>query len=342
VTGAPHHTHCVRMIRHEDLGEGSVMTTGSQAECEAYVLAYSVHPHCSAFVEPYIDPWWEAFQVGDAYGSGFEMRDEAFAEANNDGLTYRPHGLGPPHEAGQTTDDTQMAAAVWDVVYRNETDGMWTPTLMDFSQAFCDEFAFAPAAGYGSRMQGWLRALATEKGVGGRGLIFASRQGIYGKEWGFTEDRLRDSCGACMRAIPCGFASSAENVVAYATTQARVTHHHPDSIDAAVLIGLAAYDPDRLDDACDFVDWQRGDAWHPSEWKRQSTSGKMIALAAMGLLHRHQSLHELLIESVKLGGDVDTLAALTLGIGALDPGRWKNDLPDALRTGLRRYTPSPA
>jgi len=273
-----------------------------------------------------MEPWLEAFMIGDAYGSGFEMKPPEYVAEFNDGLTYRQHGLDPTHRPGMPTDDTQMTMAVQDVMQ----DGWASALPISYARAFCKAYAAAPAPGYGRRMRENLEA-AIRAEAPGAALMLACQGGLA--------SGVFDTCGAAMRALPCAVSrSSGDNsdVACSAVVQARSTHHHPDSIDAAIAVALAAWVPLRLDVATDFVEWPSPSKWTPGQWERGTTRGKDIVQAALGLLVRHDSLHRLLIESVALGGDVDTLAALCLGIGALAPKRWKNDLPQALRDGLVR------
>lgn len=286
-----------------------------------------------------IEPWLLAFMVGDAYGAGFEMQDEAFVRANNDGLTYRVHGLDTNHRPGMTTDDTQMTLAVQRTL---EKPGMvdssrtghapvWMPK--DFAQTFLDFYRFAPAPGYGSRM----REIFSDEDIdSGETIVDQCR-------WG-----TKDTCGAAMRAIPCGMKGrSVAETIYLATTQARATHHNPDSIDAAIVVALTVYasrelfvpgiGPGWMDWAPKFVGWRNPFQWDPKDWPRGTSSGKHVVQAALGLLCRYGqrgTLHELLVHSVALGGDVDTLAALVLGIGVL--AKIPNDLPDELLKGLIR------
>jgi ADP-ribosylglycohydrolase len=264
-----------------------------------------------------IEPWLTNFMVGDAYGAGFEFAPREQIERFNDGITYRKHGLDPHHKPGGTTDDTQMTFAVKHIV----DIGLGTRAV-SFANEFCEVYKNHPAPAYGSRMQELLPE-AAKRPEPGKFLMESCRS--LGK----------DKCGAAMRAIPCGSnQGDFYGVVLSAITQARVTHHHPDSIDAAVLIALAAFqpDPDGWRAAAHYVGWPSPEIWNRETWDRSTTRGKDIAQAVLGLLWRLDTLHELLVGAVALGGDVDTVAALCLGLGTL-AGR-KDDLSPRLREGL--------
>jgi len=274
-----------------------------------------------------VPEWLLAFMVGDAYGAGFEMRPLSFVTENNDGLAYRVHGLDRNHRPGGTTDDTQMTLAVM------KTEFWWRS--VDFADEFVAEYKFDPAPGYGGRMRAVLPEAARSV-TPGLDLMARCREGI--------ETNLKDTCGAAMRAIPVGLISpftgekkfAGYHVMTAAIAQARATHHHPDSIDAAVAVALAAYNGTRtgLTTTMSHLGWADPRFWDPVQWRVGSTSGRMIVEAAFGLLLRHETLHELLVQAVALGGDVDTLAALCLGLGSL-LGK-TNDLPSKLTDELIR------
>jgi ADP-ribosylglycohydrolase len=262
------------------------------------------------------------------------MKPPEYVEEFNDGLTYRQHGLDKAHCPGMTTDDTQMTLAVASSIVKHAS------FRIGFADEFCEAYRANPAPGYGSRMRERLE-WSLRQPEPGRALIAAGRDVVVAGE------RLVDTCGAAMRALPCGTLAKARGygpglVEALATEQARVTHHHPDSIDAAIVVAGLSWDlndgagktDECMATATRIVDWPAPDAWSPSQWARGTTRGKDIVQAALGMLLRHDSLHKLLIGCVALGGDVDTLAALALGLGALAPERWKNDLPQALLDGL--------
>lgn len=264
-----------------------------------------------------MEPWLRNFMIGDAYGAGFEFRPAAYIAAFNDGKTYRAHGLDEAHVPGSPTDDTQMTLAVINVLRH----GNWGQPV-----AYADEFVRmyreSPASGYGAKMRELLPA-AAHVSEPGRFLIHSCLP--------FT---TKDTSGAAMRAIPCGLPYGAgSSVIFRALTSARVTHHHPDSINAAVVVALCAYDPSPKgwDDALSYVGWPPAAEWSPGEWKR-TTQGKDIVRGALGLLTRCRSLAELLTESIALGGDVDTLAAIALGLGTL--AGLPDDLPEELIAGL--------
>lgn len=277
-----------------------------------------------------LEPWLRAFMIGDAYGAGFEMRPEGYVEEFNDGLTYRAHGLDTAHRPGMTTDDTQMTLAVRSTLAESYA-GRW-----QFARAFCNAYRRSKAPGYGRRMQERF-ALALETSDPATTLVDIGKHDAL-------SSGLRDTCGAAMRALPCGLCASHQTAGDAADTayeQARVTHHHPDSIDAALSVTMAARAAVEGNDgdaalvaAAHWVQWPSPHDWDSSQWLRGSTSGKVIVMAALGLLASDDSLHRLLVKSVALGGDVDTLAALTLGIGALFPDRWEYDLPASLEEGL--------
>ncbi len=153
-----------------------------------------------------------ALAVGDAFGSQF------FVPENRRHLTERELPPGP----WQWTDDTEMAASVYAEVVRG--GGVDADRLASsFARHHDFDRGYGPATGRMLRLvrQGgdW-RSLAADLFEG---------SGSFGN-------------GAAMRVAPLGawYAEDLDDVVEQAAVSARVTHTHPEAVDGAIAVAVAA------------------------------------------------------------------------------------------------------
>lgn len=246
--------------------------------------------------------------VGDAYGAGFEFSSRAKIEASNNLSAYVPHELGIA--AGCFTDDTQMSVAVAEVMLSG---------LPMSSEAFADAFVRCyrrdPRQGYAKGFQALLDACPDGA---------ALRQRI-------RPDSRRN--GAAMRAVPLGLIADKDLLLLAAREQASVTHATDDGILSAQVVALMAHFllyeqaplaqlPAMIFDATGFelrLDWQAEvecDA-------RQTLHAMATALLAT------RSKAQLLHDCVNFGGDVDSVAAIALGLASLT-AQYADDLPASL------------
>ncbi|NOY89639.1 MAG: ADP-ribosylglycohydrolase family protein, partial [Deltaproteobacteria bacterium] len=150
--------------------------------------------------------------MGDAFGAHFEFRGDA-AELHR----QAPAGL------WRTTDDTAMALSLVEVLEeRGEVD------QDALAAAFARRYVADPHRGYGGGARRILEAI--HAGGDFRRLapgLFPG--GSYGN-------------GAAMRVAPLGafFTEEPARCCAQARLSARVTHTHPEAVDGAVVVALAA------------------------------------------------------------------------------------------------------
>jgi len=156
----------------------------------------------------------DGLSVGDALGEQF------FTSASVAMIVRRAI----PQGSWWTTDDTEMAIALTDVLERSggvDQD--------DLARTFAARYARDPRRGYGGGAARLLRGI--NEGAAWRELaetIF--KGGSYGN-------------GSAMRVAPLGayFADQSDDVVIeQATRSARVTHTHPEGVAGAVAVALAA------------------------------------------------------------------------------------------------------
>jgi poly(ADP-ribose) glycohydrolase ARH3 len=270
--------------------------------------------------------------VGDVLGAPFEGHAGLVPEADIAGIDSATSML-------RFTDDTAMSVALAGSLVRMEC-----LDEDDLAQGFAHHWALAPERGYSARTAqllsvvhsgtGWREAQARQAGEPGRA-----------------------SNGAAMRVAPAALytAGRIDTTVAVARRAARVTHAHPGAINGACVqaaaVAVALHHPEgapvdraafvaalrsvsddpvldaQLDLAAELS--SRGDAAEIAA--RIGTSilvAEAVPAAVCVFLSHPQSFAEAVGLAVRLGGDTDTIAAMTgaisgalLGESAI-PTRW--------------------
>ncbi len=259
----------------------------------------------------------EGLSVGDAFGERFFGPPRWFEER------VRDRWVSPP--PWPTTDDTEMALAVFDVLERfGEVD------CDRLASGFARRYRIDPARGYGAGAHDLLERIgAGESWERAAASLFGGR-GSYGN-------------GGAMRVAPIGayFADDPARVAEEARRSATVTHAHPEGQDGAVAVALAAAAAWRGDDlfAAALGGIERGlvrrnveeaaalppgtevvDAaerlGNGSRVSAQDTVGFCLWCAA-----RHaRDYEEALWTTISVGGDLDTTAAIVGGIVVMAVG----------------------
>ena len=148
--------------------------------------------------------------IGDAYGAGFEFADHNIIDDHNDlsgYIKHQKHDITP----GNYTDDTQMSIAIAEMMLNGHD---WT--ILNIANKFVEVFKRDPRLGYSSRM---FAALTKSKD---------------GSEFLKKIDPKSERSGAAMRAPPLGFLPEIDQVIEYATLQAKLTHKTQIGINSAI------------------------------------------------------------------------------------------------------------
>jgi ADP-ribosylglycohydrolase len=157
----------------------------------------------------------DGLSIGDAFGERFF--------ANTRLLLGRRDGVEHPPGSWRTTDDTEMATAIVDVLaLRGEVD----PDLL--ARAFARRYARDSDRGYAAGAAGLLRRFGA-----GEDWRVASPSLFKGGSYGN---------GGAMRSAPVGafFAGDVDAIRTNARASAVVTHAHPEGQAGAVAVALAA------------------------------------------------------------------------------------------------------
>jgi len=268
--------------------------------------------------------------IGDAYGNPYEFAPIDYIAANNDGLTYRSrdskHGI---RGGGEYTDDTQMSLAVAETIL-SEPQYLKPATFASgFINAYKREIPYR--TGYGSR----IRVVLTNTNSGPE---FISE---------VTEPHS-SSNGCVMRVLPCGILSNPEMVQNAAISQCMASHLHHDAVDASRILALVAHSSIYNGDIGfeQHVYWALKECGFDIEHKvidyhKQFDEIPVDAMATVGavfdVINRSYDYVDVLKNSIAFGGDVDSVAALAMGLASLTPHINKT-IPISLYGGLEDGT----
>jgi len=250
--------------------------------------------------------------VGDAYGAGFEFCGREKIERHNDLASYVPHECGM--EAGRYTDDTQMSIAVAEVLLDSND---WTSDA--FADAFVRSYKRDPRMGYAKGLQGLLDDCAS------------------GSELRIKIRPNSRRNGAAMRSVPLGLIPDKDLLLAAARAQAVVTHDTPEGILSSQVVALMAHQlVHEQATIADMPRMIRTDTGFDlkTDWAGNVECDAIQTLHAVSTaLLRNRRMSDLLRDCVNFGGDVDSVAAIAMGLASLTE-EYTPDIPLQLRTGL--------
>lgn len=237
--------------------------------------------------------------IGDIIGSVYEFKN------------YRSKGFEPLfHPQARFTDDTVCTVAIADALVRGADP---KSTLI----AWCRQYA--ENGGWGKRFAQW---------------FLDDDPRPYGS-WGN---------GAAMRVSPVGFlANNEEELLAWSDAATTITHNHPDGVDSAHAVSLAIYwalrktSPKeiaaRLTERFSYDLNTTPDMIRPSYVRTESAVGS-VPQAIVCALHS-KSYEDAIRTAISIGGDSDTIAAITGGIAEAMHG-----LPESIaQQGWQYLTP---
>jgi len=186
------------------------------------------------------------------------------------------------------TDDTVMTVAVADALLNGGTTDNFIDSMKKFGRLY-------PNSGYGGRFGSW---------------VLSDEREPY-NSWGN---------GSAMRVAPCGwFAKSLDEAETLAEKSAAVTHNHPEGIKGAQATAAAIYlarDGMKKDNIKDYIeskykyDLSRTlDEIRPV-YRFNETCQETVPEAIIAFLES-SSFEDAIRNAISLGGDSDTLAAIT-------------------------------
>lgn len=267
----------------------------------------------------------DGLSVGDAFGQMFFSPEVAAATSNR----RLPFGR------WQYTDDTEMAISIVDVLSQHgqiEQDAL--------AKCFADRFTTDSYRGYGAGARRLLMEISD-----GADWRVASRE-MFGGSGSFGN-------GGAMRVAPLGayFAEDDSKVIEQAERSAVVTHNHPEGIAGTVAVALAAawvwrraqltIKPDATD-LLPFVigEIEKSEVRRRLEWTanipltswnhtvatqvgcgNQISAQDTVPFCLWVTAANLNDFTEAMWSTVRVGGDMDTNAAIVGGIVALSVGK---------------------
>jgi ADP-ribosyl-[dinitrogen reductase] hydrolase len=267
------------------------------------------------------------FAIGDAYGAGFEFKPPEFVSKYNNLSTYHPHGLAIDNRTGAYTDDTQMTLAIMEAML---VDGVryigGCPDEPDFIDSFIRCYQRDPRVGYSKRIEALLRESKSVEHF--RTLVGPGSEGS----------------GAAMRAIPLALQRDS-HYLDVTDLVAKITHDTPVGVASARAVAILARR------AAEYAEWSLGHCTRDLKgiaeadlfellvpWpddRQVSSKGTDVVRAVITAMEHSASMSAILQKAVSFGGDVDTVAAIAMGIASLCENV-ENDLPKVLYDGLER------
>lgn len=241
--------------------------------------------------------------IADAYAAAFEFAESDFIEKNNCMTKY--------HNAGCYTDDTQMSAAIAELMIHEV--GPWSKRLV--AGYFLRVFKRDPRSTYSVGFCDFLTKteIPTE---------FIENIDAYS---------VRN--GSAMRSVPLGLIKDKDEMLEKAKLQASLTHDTHEGIIASQAVALAVYYfVNRLGGKAGLFDYVCSET-NEIFMNNKNTETECNAIdtidAVLTVLCRSNSLTEVLHNAVQLGGDTDSVAAIACGIASFS-NEYVKDFPEFL------------
>jgi len=250
--------------------------------------------------------------VADAYGAGFEFSPMQIIKEKNDLKSYLPNNL--YGFKAKYTDDAQMSIAIAELLIAG-CDFDRTIVASKFVECFKRD----KRKGYA---KGFYRLLCESE----------TGEDLLKK---INNNSSRN--GAAMRSVPIGFLSDIPLLLKFAKGQASITHNTEIAIKSSCAVALTAhfglYNLGSLAELEGFLKKNKCSDWDLSWNGEVDVDAFQTVSAALTNLLKYDNYQDLLKGSVALGGDTDTVAAISLGLASCF-SEYKKDLPVELISGL--------
>lgn len=281
--------------------------------------------------------------IGDAYGRAFEFNTPEFIAQNNDparGYSHRENES--PTGTGTYTDDTQMSIGIaLHMLSKNPA-----ATAPHYAHRFMSVYKRDPHAGYSRRVR---TALETSENV----VQFLEN----------VKSKGASSNGSVMRTIPLGLMKDPQDVIHHCIAHTTATHCSVDAINATIAVALTAHyfvhypspmkivnsdvPVDRYDNFKEWLCAWMGDsvaedilsAYLDTPATGVPCDARLTASWGIHLGWQEDYYSSILKQAVAVGGDVDSIAAISLGLASLNHPHAPyqgpcNDLPSILYSNL--------
>ena len=266
--------------------------------------------------------------IGDAFGAGYEFAFKDRKDYQKVDLSRYSANPNPDfrHQAGRYTDDTQMSIAVAELLA--DDIPFTSENLADY---FLRAYKRDTTVGYAQGFQAFLDSISTKE-------EFLSQ---------IKPDSERN--GAAMRSIPIGIIPDIEKVIDCARINASLTHNTPKGISSSLIVACRAHytiyprtayfdETEKTKGIIDeetlsyFIELSIMERFNPAILFGEEDKDKGVPCNAMRtvgamayLLEHFEEPKDLLAEAVKLGGDTDSVASISLGLTMIN--RQVSELP---------------
>jgi len=248
--------------------------------------------------------------MADAYGAGFEFTEPEYIEDNHCLTKYHQPWF-DKRPAGSYTDDTQMTIAICELMIEHQKN--WTKKLV--ADYFLKAFKRDPRQSYSDNFYHFL--LRTQNGEEFIDNIYA--------------DSIRN--GSAMRSVPLGLIKNKQEMLEKAKIQASVTHDTHEGVVASQAVSLAVYyfvnKIGNKSGLFEYVCLETNEFFREDKTDKTDCDAIDTVDAVLTVLSQSNSLTEILDNSVKLGGDTDSVACIACGI-AYFSDEFSRDFPDFL------------
>ena len=236
--------------------------------------------------------------IGDSYGLQYEFVPEII---QNDGRTYRSHPK-YPQPPGTYSDDTQMSMAIAEAMLElNPSE--WSAEIA--AEYFFNTFKRDPRQGYSSRMYEVLSSTNT---------VTEFRAGL---------DMKSTRNGAAMRAPLIGLYKTVDEVMLVAEIQAKVTHDTPEGVNSAQAAALMFHGIKNQKEPSELLEYLQLNGVKltndPDERSGMNAIFKVLDVLKSTKKYLteadaflNQYFTSVLVNSVALGGDTDTVCAIAM------------------------------
>lgn len=241
--------------------------------------------------------------IGDAYGAPFEFASKEFIKKNNKLSTYvdSHRGVAPANGIGYYTDDTQMSIAIIEHMLDDSK-----VSAEYYIKYFKKAYKRNPIGGYSKRIKSALESSDYNK--------FLEYNGNY------------KSNGSVMRAIPIGLYDNIDEVIHRTISHVSASHSSPFSMDGACAISLTShYFYHEIGEKKNLIEWLSSilgkykmhsilDSWHkgPVECDAYQTVSAVLKSILVS-----NSMRTILKGNINFSGDVDSVAALCMGLSSI-------------------------
>ena len=166
--------------------------------------------------------------------------------------------------------------------------------------------------------------------------------------WLFGDDRKSYNSygnGSAMRVSACGwYGKNEEEVIDYATKVTEVTHNHPEGIKGAVVTAMCIYYA-RIGKSKQFIKNYVSNYYNVDfnytalklTYRFNETCQETVPQAIYCFL-KSESFEDAIRTAISIGGDSDTLAAIT---GSIAEAYYKDEINDYLLNELKQRMPQP-